>query len=83
MRSGGFSTRRSPGSTSAGDENTTVDAVASAAGLDPGRDRPVAETLATMVAAAVEVSLDPLLAGDDVPAPDAIERALDRFLVPR
>lgn len=56
--------------------------VASTAGLEPDDERAVAETLATMIAATVEVSLDPLLAGDGVLEPRLVEHALDRLLAP-
>lgn len=56
--------------------------VASAAPLDPPDRRPVAEALGTMIASMVEVSLDPLLAGDGILAPETVEQALDRLLAP-
>ncbi|HEY8581646.1 MAG TPA: hypothetical protein VIL49_01825, partial [Capillimicrobium sp.] len=57
--------------------------VASAPALEPGDRRPVAELLAMMLAATVEVSLDPLLAGDRVLPPATVEHALDRLLARR
>ena len=56
--------------------------VASGAPLDPPDRRPVAEALGTMIASMVEVSLDPLLAGDGILAPGTVEHALDRLLSP-
>ena len=57
--------------------------VASASALEAGDGRPVAEMLAMMLAATVEVSLDPLLAGDRVLPAATVEQALDRLLAPR
>jgi AcrR family transcriptional regulator len=57
--------------------------VASAAAFDPQDRRVVSETLAAMVAALFEVSLEPLLAGERVIPPVAVEHALDRLLGPR
>lgn len=54
--------------------------VASAVTLDGADRRAVSEALATMIAATVEVSLDPLLAGDAILEPEAVERALDLLL---
>lgn len=57
--------------------------VASAAPLDPNDRRLISEMLALMLASMVEVSLEPLLSGDQVTPPAAVERALDRLFAVR
>lgn len=54
--------------------------LASATPLDPPARDPVAVALSTMIAATVEVSLDPLLSGDGVLAPEVVAQALDALL---
>jgi AcrR family transcriptional regulator len=53
--------------------------VASASNLDAADGRSVSELLSAMLAAMVEVSIDPLLAGDSVVRSDTVEDALDRL----
>jgi AcrR family transcriptional regulator len=53
--------------------------VTSGVSLQPSDARPVSELLATMLAAMVEVSIDPVLAGDRMLSSATVERGLDRL----